>query len=293
MSELSHQVGPVLRMSAQYLSDRQISDGRLLCEMLMARLLRVSRLALGQHSERELSAAQVEAMRRGLKRLSQHEPVQYVLGEVGFMDHVFKVDSRALIPRPETEVLVRYVLAKEDIWASDQPAIADIGTGTGCIVLSLAAARPGGHFLAFDVSAEALALAKENAVRLELADKVAFTDRELSDVVEPEMLDAIVANLPYITSSEMNELPANVREYEPIMALDGGADGLDVIRTVVADATIVLKNGGWIFLEIGERQGAAVQGLLEESGFENVELIRDLNQRDRIVVGQMPSVDLL
>jgi release factor glutamine methyltransferase len=278
-------VEEVIRLGKEFLAARSIPDAHLKCEMLLARLLAVPRLELSLHRSRVLREAQLEAMRRGLKRLREGEPVQHVIGEAGFMRHVFKSDRRALIPRPETELLVQCVLDDAALWQRGCPCIADVGTGSGCIVLSLASARPDARYLAVDVSPDALSLARENAQRLKLEQKVIFYEGCLGDVAEAEMLDAIVANLPYIPADDVATLEKAVRDFEPRLALDGGPSGLDIIEDLIADAAIVLKNEGRIFLEIGDRQGAAVRRLLEEGGFFNVSVLPDLNGRDRVVCG--------
>ncbi len=285
MPEQGKTVREVLDLGETYLARHGTTHPRLLCELLLGRLLKRPRSEFALHGERPLATEHLEAMRRGLKRVAGGEPVQYVIGETGFMDSVFKTDRRALIPRPETEVLVRKVLECDHLWQVERPAIADIGTGSGCIVLSLAAARPQGRYLALDVSEEALALARENAAALGLAERVIFTAEALSDVVEAEMLDAIVANLPYIPTAEVDRLPENVRAHEPRLALDGGPDGLDVITALIEDAAIAIKGGGHLFLEIGETQGAAVTGRMQSVGFEAVRVHSDLNGRDRVVTG--------
>ncbi|MFU8779504.1 MAG: peptide chain release factor N(5)-glutamine methyltransferase [Kiritimatiellia bacterium] len=278
-------VAEVASLGQSFLEARAIPDARLKCEMLLSRLLSVPRLALGLHSRTVLRPAQLEAMRRGLKRLREGEPVQHVIGETGFMQHIFKSDRRALIPRPETEMLVQRVLADEALWARECPSIVDVGTGSGCIVLSLAAEHRDARYLALDISADALSLARENAQRLHLDDAVIFFEGCLGDVAEPEMLDAIVANLPYIPAADIEHLEKCVRDFEPRLALDGGASGLDIIEDLIADAAIVLKCEGRIFLEIGDKQGFAVRRMLEEGGFEHVEVLPDLNGRERVVCG--------
>jgi release factor glutamine methyltransferase len=287
MEQSGKTIGDVLSLGATYLEKQDVAEARRKCEMLLSRLLSIPRLALHMHATRALSEAQLAAMRRGMKRLVTGEPIQYVIGETGFMEHVFACDPRALIPRPETEVLVRCVLEDQSLWAKEHPAVADVGTGSGCIVLSLAAARPQGKYLAVDISADAIALALENAASLQLEKQVHFFNGSLGDVAEPEMLDAIVANLPYIREDEMNGLAVCVREHEPHLALCGGASGLAVIEDLVADSVIVLKNEGRIYLEIGAEQGNAVKTLLEQSGFGNVSVLQDLNQRDRVVTGTL------
>lgn len=287
MAENEKTVIDVLTLSERYLTQHHVEQPRLISELLLSRLLRRPRLELALDYKRPLPESHLEAMRRGLKRVADGEPVQYVLGETGFMNHIFKTDRRALIPRPETEVLVRLVLDCEPLWQQERPAIADVGTGSGCIVLSLAAARPKGRYLALDVSEEALSLARENAERLGLKDRVIFACEMLSDLIEAESMDAIIANLPYIPTAAVDRLPVNVREHEPRLALDGGASGLDVITSIVEDAAIALKSDGLLFLEIGEEQGAAVSGLMKSAGFEAVRVHPDLNGRDRVVTGHL------
>jgi len=287
MSDTPKTVKYVLQSGAQFLEKKGIENPRLVCELLLSKLLGCERLELYLKHDEMLSEKKLAAMRRGIKRAADGEPVQHILGETGFMESVFKVDRRALIPRPETEVLVQHVLTCDTLWQTEAPAIVDVGTGSGCIVLSLAAARPNARYLAVDTSEEALALARENAATLNLTEHVHFVKADLSDVVDPESMDAVVANLPYIPSADCEQLSPEVRDHEPRSALDGGQDGLDIIRSVVQDAGIVLKNGGMLFLEIGDEQGAAVISLMKESGFADATVKQDLNGRDRVVFGRL------
>lgn len=284
----------VLDAAAGYLTGKVPDNPRLAAELLAGRLLNCKRLDLYLRHEAEFSEKQLAAMRRGVARVAAGEPVQYVLGEVEFMGHTFKVDARALIPRPETECLVRAVLECAPVWespgeedaaAGGRPLIVDLGTGCGCIALSLALERPDAAYVALDVSADALALARENAAAHGLQEKVAFANAEMSDALEADRVSAVVANLPYIRTADYEQLPVHIREHEPRLALDGGADGLAVIGGVVQDSEIALRPGGKLFLEIGADQAQAVTGLLEEAGFEDVSVARDLADRDRIVSG--------
>jgi release factor glutamine methyltransferase len=279
----------VLQAGQAFLERKGIENPRLVCELLLSRLLKCSRMDLYVRYEQPLSHIQLEAMRRGIKRVSLGEPVQYVVGETGFYEHVFKVDSRGLIPRPETEVLIQQVLDCAPLWERSDPVIVDVGTGSGCIVISLALARPKARYIGIDVSADALALASENAERLACAERIAFEHGELPDVVEPGSVDAIVANLPYIPTDTVDALPGHILEHEPRQALDGGSDGLIIVAQVIADAAIVLKPRGHIFLEIGDDQGSRVTTLLEREGFEPVNVIQDLTERDRVVYGCVPQ----
>jgi release factor glutamine methyltransferase len=278
-------VREVIDAAVSHLDKKQVKDSRLKCELLMARLLSCRPLELSLQYDVVPSESKLSAMRRGLKRLAAGEPVQYILGETEFMGHKFKSDSRALIPRPETECLVELVLASEELWRGDNPAIVEVGTGTGCIVISLAKKHPEALYIALDIDEEALKLAGENAASLGVTDRIAFTNGEMGDIVEPDTIDAVVANLPYIPSNVVDGLPIEIRDHEPRTALDGGPDGLAVLGPVIDDASFALKVGGSIFLEMGEEQGSEVMDLLTKAGFCNIQLHKDLAGKERIATG--------
>jgi release factor glutamine methyltransferase len=278
----------VLQASTAYLAERAVDDPRLVSELLISHVLRCRRLELYLRFDASLAEEQLQTLRGGVRRLGAGEPVQYVLGETEFMGHRFNVDRRALIPRPETEELVAQVLACEALWSKPAPAIADVGTGSGCIAISLALARPQAVYQAVDISADALALAGENAARHAPAASVRFVCADLLTDWVSQSLDGVVANLPYVRNSDWPALARHIREHEPQMALDGGQDGLDVIRRLVAQAPKALKPGGFLFLEIGHDQGRAVAELVSNCGFQDVRTERDLAGRDRMVRGRLP-----
>jgi len=294
-TDANRKVKDILAVSEEYLQQRGAAEPRMAAELLMSRLLNCKRLELNLKSDVVPAEKMLEAMRRGVKRVGAGEPVQYVLGQVDFMGHIVKVDRRALIPRPETEELVAWILECRELWggtgggAETRPVIADVGTGTGCIVLSLVMAKPNGYYVGLDISGEALSLAQENAVTLGLSNRVAFLHGELADGVDEETLDAVVANLPYVPSADYEKLPVHIRNHEPRVALDGGPEGMDVIGAVVQDAAIALKPGGHLFLEIGYDQAAPVRELLGQSGFVSVEIRKDLAGHDRMVHALSPK----
>lgn len=279
----------ILTAGSEYLARKSVANAGLVCKLLLSRLLGCKHLELPMRFNEALGENCLAAMRRGIKRVGDGEPVQYVVGETGFMGHTFKVDKRALIPRPETETLVQQVLDWEPLWRFDKPRIVDIGTGSGCIVISLALERPQAIYAAFDTSTEAIALARENAATLGAADGIGFLEEELSEIVEPQSTHAVVSNPPYIPTAEYERLPGHIRLHEPRQALDGGPDGLSVIKAIVQDGAIILAPGGAIFLEIGETQGQAVAGLLEKEGFEDIVIAKDLAGRQRVLRGVMPE----
>ena len=252
---------------------------------------------------------QWDALGKFLDRVIAGEPIQYVVGNTDFLGRVFQCDKRALIPRPETEELVEVVLDvvgaasrrdSSNCGLNPLPQkpfqIIDVGTGTGCIAISLALALPNAHVIATDISMDALALARENADALFVVPPSGGTDRlkpglqtnlkfrqaDLLDGFEPDSADIIVSNPPYIAENEAASLAPEIREYEPHSALFAGADGLAVIRRLVVQSRAVLRPGGWLFMEIGENQGAAVQKILKDAGFVEIEVRKDLAGHDRI-----------
>ena len=284
-------VGEVLRSSQQYCRQHNVYDADISCEHLLSCLLKCKRLDLQLKQDMELNEKYLEAMRRGIKRLAVGEPIQYIIGHWEFYGRTFKTDKRALIPRPETELLVETILKEVCIVSEELPAIVDVGTGTSCIISTLALElNKKGRFLGIDISPEALELAKENVSMHDLNDIVLLTNLELSDVIEPMTLDIVVANLPYITTLEYSQLPPHVKDFEPKMALEAGADGMDTITLIVEEAFAALKPHGLLFLEIGVNQGDMTRNLLAELGYQNITVIKDLSSRDRIVRAEVGDI---
>ena len=267
-----------------YLESKNVPDARVASELMAARLLRSSRGFLNSFYEKEVPEKFLEAMRRAMRRLVAGEPIQYVLGEWDFRSLTLKCDSRALIPRPETEELVTRVLKWLKENPSDDPRfVVDVGTGTGAIILSLAAEYKGpAVFLGTDVSEAAISLAKENAAKCALDGRVKFAVMDgLDDFDEPEVVDVLVSNPPYIESAVCETLDPRVKDFEPRLALDGGASGLDFYDRYLADALNILKPGGAVFFEIGENQGEAVAKLMEGYGFSDIRVEKDYSGHDR------------
>ena len=285
MSETPKTLRELIVLGDAYLRGRAVPDARTVCELLAARLFNCGRLELYRYLDAVPQTRVVDALRRGLRRVADGEPVQYVLGQWEFRDLTLKVDRRALIPRPETERLVDLVLASRQISQTPKPLVVDVGTGSGCIILSLARALRDGVFVGLDVSVEALALARENATLTGLAERVLFAESEGCGEFDPASVDVLVSNPPYIPSQTVDGLERHIRDHEPRLALDGGPDGLRVYRALLLDAVMVLKAGGGVFFEIGDDQGPALRTLLEEHGFSEVAIHRDYAGRDRFAVG--------
>ena len=276
----------IIALAGDYLAKNSVPDAQTAAELLAARLLKCGRGFLVSHAEKEVPEKMLEAMRRAMARLVKGEPLQYVLGEWEFRTRTLKCDRRALIPRPETEELVERVLKHlKSLPSSGNPLVVDVGTGTGCITLSLAKECARGIFLGTDISPEAVALARENAERCALGGRAKFAVADGLDEFDPESVDVIVSNPPYVTTAECDTLDPRVRDFEPRMALDGGVSGLDFYERYISDAVAVLKPGGAVFFEIGESQGESVRRLLTEWGFSEIRIEKDLSGRDRFASG--------
>ncbi len=281
-------LGWLLDSSERFLRKKGAQDARLAAEYLAARILKRKRLELPLLFGSVMPERFVEALRRGVMRVASGEPVQYVLGQWAFRGISVKVDRRALIPRPETEELVGLLLNSERVKGSDSPVILDYGTGTGCIALAVASELPGARVVAADISADALALAAENAAMLGLSDRVTFVNTslvDLADVFDPGVFDAVVSNPPYIPTAAYETLDRSVKDYEPREALDGGADGLDTAREIADESAMLLSSGGGLFMELSAEDDhtAKMSEYLRELGFEEIRCVRDVYGAERFV----------
>lgn len=276
----------LIRWSTTYLVDKGIEAPRLDVEHLLAHALDTNRLQLYLDYDRPLSADELGVFKPLLLRRSKREPVQYIIGRAAFRQLDLKVDDRVLVPRPETELLVDAALefARPDMRALD------IGTGSGCIALSLALEGSFAQVVASDVSPEALELARGNATTLaetapEIVGCLEFREGSLfSPLQDGEEFDLIVSNPPYIGTTEADALAPEVRECEPALALFAGADGLSVLEPLIAGVAPWLRPGGLLLLEIGQAQSDAVLNLIRQNAqLDNASVIRDLAGRPRIV----------
>jgi release factor glutamine methyltransferase len=214
------------------------------------------------------------------------EPMQYILGEAEFYGLPFHVNRDVLIPRPETEHLVEKAIALAAEFA--RPRIIDVGTGSGAIAVALAHALPCAEVTATDISPAVLAVAKENAMRIGVADRVRFLEGDLLHAAKGEPFDMVVSNPPYVPDSDRNTLDKEVRNYEPAQALFAGEDGLDIYRRLIPAAFGALAPGGFVVLEIGYGQQEVMRTLLEKQGFSGIEFIADLQGIPRVAVARRP-----
>jgi len=271
-------LGDVLRRASEHLA-KTSETGRLDAELLLAHTLGRHRIELYTDFDRPLSRGELDAYREAVARRARHEPVAYILGEWGFRRLTLNVDRRALIPRPETEIVVERALLH--LRGIDTPAVLDVGTGTGAIALAIADEHPGAHVIATDVSAEALALTRENAERTGLA--VELLEHDVASAGIPGgPYDLVVSNPPYVERSELETLMPDVRDYEPHVALVG-----DRMPEVVARAAVDAVNpGGHLVLEVGDGQALATAAMLAGLGYVEVVTTPDLTGRDRVVEGR-------
>jgi release factor glutamine methyltransferase len=277
----------VLGWAAEDLKRRGNEQGRLDAELLLGRVLKLDRIGLIMQAERPLSATELGGFRELFKRRRNGEPVAYLLGEREFYGIALRVDSRVLIPRPDSECLVEVALERTRERSMLGSAL-DLCTGSGCIAIAFARTRPTWSVTACDISADALEVARDNAHRTGAIRNLRFFEGSLFGPVQGQRFDLITANPPYIASAEVAELPPDVRDFEPRLALDGGADGLDFVRQIAAQAQAAMTPGALLALEIGWDQGEAARGILNQHGFTHVELARDLAGRERVVSGYGP-----
>ncbi len=266
----------------RYLEKRGIEDARRNMQMLVARQLRCTRMDLYLQFDRPLEEPDLAPLRETLKKRGEGIPLQHLLGSVWFHKHEFKIDARALIPRPETEELAEWILS----WPlPETQRVLDMGCGSGVLGLTLAAGRPAWDLTLADVSPDALALARENATPLETTN-TRFVESDLFNAVDGEF-DGIVANLPYVPESERATMAREVL-HDPALALFSGADGLDLIRRFIPDAFQRLKPGGWLVLEIGHDQASQVAGFLQAAAFTAIEVKTDLSGVARFPFARRP-----
>jgi release factor glutamine methyltransferase len=278
----------VLAWAADDLKRRGNEGGRLDVELLLGRVLKLDRIGLIMQSERPLLANELAAFRALFKRRRLGEPVAYLLGEREFYGISLRVDARVLIPRPDSERLVEVALERTRA-RSMLGAALDLCTGSGCVAIAFARQRPTWSVTASDISAEALALASENAHRTGAIRNLRLVQGSLFAAVGGQRFNLITANPPYIATAELETLPVDVRDFEPRLALDGGPDGLDLVRQIAAQAPSQLAAGGVLALEIGADQGPATLGILQAHGYQDLQLARDLGGRDRVVSGGAPK----
>ena len=274
----------VITATTDYFAKSGVESARLNIEHLLAHVLGNKRMDLYLQFDRPLGEAELAPLRELVKRRAGGEPLQYLLGTAEFLDHTLACDRRALIPRPETEQLCEILLAEAKletcVWKTGR--IVDVGTGTGCIALSLASALPGAEVIGVDISTDALALARENAARVGLAERVKFLESDLLAAATGP-ISLVVANLPYIPSGEIAGLQREVLR-EPLTALDGGDDGLAIVRRLVAQAGKKLAAGGRLALELHYDHPSKLAPEVVRHNFRDTQVVKDYSGHERFVI---------
>ena len=278
----SQNILEILKLSSVYLEKHQLPSPRLEAELIISHVLGCKRLDIYLRFDQPMKNDELEKIRVLLKRRSAHEPLQHILGNTSFYNCIFKTDRRALIPRSDTETLVEECIKI----ATQQPSarVLDIGTGSGCIAVTLAKNLPTQIIAAVDIDGEALALAKENALLNGVEDRIIFA---AADILKPfktkEPFDLIVSNPPYIALQEMADLDREVRDYEPHTALTDGGDGLNFYRRLAELTKEILKSGGWLLVEIGYQQAESVSAIFDKHALTEIKVLKDLSGNDRVV----------
>jgi release factor glutamine methyltransferase len=273
----------VITATTDYLRKSGVESPRLNIEHLLAHVMGKRRMDLYLEFDRPLGERELGPLRDLVRRRAQREPLQHLLGTVEFLGLTLKSDARALIPRPETEQLCEMLAAQagapECIWKAGR--IVDVGTGSGCIALALAAKLPDAQVTGLDASDDALALARENAALTGLDARVTFAKSNLLSAMEGP-LDLIVANLPYIPAAELAALQPEVQR-DPRTALDGGVDGLDIIRRLLPEAAAKLRTGGVLAMEVGLDQTSILAAEFSAHSFTGAKIVKDHQGRERFI----------
>ena len=270
-----------IQKSTDFLAKRDVESPRLQAELLLAHRLKMPRMKLYLNFDRALSPEDTDTYREWIKRRSQREPLQHIIGSTSFCGYEITVNRHALVPRPETEILA------ESGWTflagRDSASALDMGTGTGCIAIALSAKIPNAKIFASDISPDALALAKENAAKN--SAQIEFLQGDgFAALPAGSQFDLIISNPPYIPTAEIETQQPEVRDFDPRQALDGGADGLDFYRRFAKEAKTFLKPDGKIMLEFGDGQAPAIRKIFENEKW-IVEAVKDdYSQRARILI---------
>lgn len=286
VSESVWRLGPVLQEASAFLRSRQTENPRLNAERLLAHVLGLTRIDLYLQFDKPLTMEEREAYKTLLRRRAGHEPLQYILGETEFMSLPFRVTPDVLIPRPETELLVEKLV--ERFQSVPSPMFLDIGTGSGCIAVSLAHYLPEAQITAVDLSQSALQIASGNAEANGVAERIRFIPLDIRNPESPEkwdgLFDAFVSNPPYLALSEWDGLAEEIRAHEPRIALCDEGDGLAFYRLIAEKAASWLKPGGTVCLEVGDGQAPFVRDIFKGRNYQTEDIHADLNGIERVFI---------
>jgi release factor glutamine methyltransferase len=291
-----HRVIDIISLSTDYLRKHGVPHPRRNAELLLSEVLGKSRLALYLQHDKPLVEDELRTLRKLLRARAAHKPIQYVLGKTEFYSFPFLIEEGVFIPRPETEILVAEVTdALQSLSRAKEIVIFDVGTGCGCIAVSLAARIERCKVYASDISSQALALARRNAEMNSVSERIIFLEGNLFQPFTAQNVpkaDAIVSNPPYVAEEEWESLPEEVRGYEPRESLLAGKGGLDFLRRIVASAHDLLNPGGRLFLEIGHGQIDSVFGFFRErQNYVDITSRKDYNDTERVVSARSSLAD--
>jgi release factor glutamine methyltransferase len=282
----------VLNWATDCFRDHGIQNPRLNAELLLACSLNLSREGLYVHLHDPIGEEEKKALEEMINRRLSGEPLQYILGHQEFWSTDLRVDPRVLIPRADTEFLVEQALSiLSKISSVKPPTVLEIGTGSGAVAIALSREVRNVFLVATDISRKALRLARQNAKENTVLERIAFIHGDLFSPFrlfeEREPFDLILSNPPYIVRSEIGNLAREVKDFEPIVALDGGEDGFDFHRKIISRCPKYLRRGGWLLLEVGQGQAREVSEMLEKTGrFGPIERIQDLSGIERVLKAQ-------
>lgn len=278
----------MIKWGTEYLGSRGFDEARLNMELLLSAALGMKRFDLYVKHDQPLKKSELDILRPLLKRRLAHEPIQYILGSTNFYSIELKVDSRALIPRPETEILADTVIShcKSLQAGGDKVRVLDIGTGSGCIAIAIAKFVPDSEVTAIDSSRDALGLAGENASGSGTSERIIFRELDFLNVKADSFdkeFNVIVSNPPYVSVSEIKTLDEQIKNYEPIEAVSDNGDGFTFFRKIASMARSLLKNGGMVFVETSYGQSGKVSEIFSEHGGRELIVKKDLSNIDRVV----------
>ena len=284
------EINALLREGVRRMGSREYLNPTLDSVLLLSYLLNVDKIYIYTHGREEVSSEIVDKFFSFVEKRREGYPMNYILKEKEFMGLKFYIEEGVLIPRPDTEILVEYILNMiEEKFGSSPLNIVDIGAGSGCISLSLAWYIKNAFVYSIDIDDKALKVTGENIKRLGLSSKVKLLKSDLFEGIKSLQLegkiDIIVSNPPYIPPKVIETLQPEVKDYEPRRALDGGEDGLDYYRRIIPDSKVYLKDNGIVAFEIGFDQGEDVRNIFLREGFSKVDILKDLQGLDRVIVG--------
>ena len=275
----------LIHWAESYLKEKEFDNPRAEIEWLLCALLDCNRLNVYLRFEEPLSQSQLTILRNWVKRRLQNEPLQYITGSCDFYGRQFLINSQVLIPRPETERLID--IAIEKMKGIDSPTILDVGTGSGCIATTLGLEIPASKVLGVDISLDALKVANENKAKL-CSENVLFIEMDILNTFPEKLFDLLVSNPPYIPKNEMENLMKDVKDFEPVIALEDENNGFTFYKRFAEIGRTLVKPGAWFVLEVGMGDHPSmVQSIFSNSGYLNVELIKDYNGDNRVLVVQV------